>query len=77
MFLCGFNKAFLVRPNALFRHLRFLKEDLGTELTLLGMKEITIYKTDYPSVLNCFGIGSRWGDYLYYGLDEDPTQLLI
>ena len=41
------------------------------------MKEITIYKTDYPSVLNCFGIGSRWGDFLYYGLDEDPTQVLI
>lgn len=77
MFLCGFNKAYLVRPNALFRHLRFVKEDLGTKLSLLGIKEITIYKTDYPSVLNCFGIGSRWGDFLYYGLDEDPAQVLI
>lgn len=72
-----FNKAFLVRPNALFKHLQFVKEDLGTELTLLGMKEITIYKTDYPSVLNCFGIGSSWRDFLYYGLGEDPTQVLI
>jgi predicted O-methyltransferase YrrM len=77
MFLCGFNKAYLVRPNALFRHLQFVKEDLGNQLTSLGIKEVTIYKTDYPSVLNCFGIGSRWGDFLYYGLDEDPTQVLI
>jgi predicted O-methyltransferase YrrM len=77
MFLCGFNKAYLVRPNALFRHLRFVKENLGTQLTLLGIKEITIYKTDYPSVLNCFGIDSRWADFLYYGLDEDPGQVLI
>jgi hypothetical protein len=53
------------------------KKIWGTELTLLAMKEITIYKTDYPSVLNFFGIGSRWGDFLYYGLDEDPTQVLI
>jgi predicted O-methyltransferase YrrM len=77
MFLCGFNKAYLVRPNALFRHLQFVKEDLGPQLASVGVKEITIYKTDYPSVLNCFGIGSRWGDFLYYGLDEDPTQVLI
>jgi predicted O-methyltransferase YrrM len=77
MFLCGFNKAYLVRPNALFTYLRFVKEQLGNHLGVRGVKEITIYKTDYPGVLNCFGIGSRWGDFLYYGLDEDPTQVLI
>lgn len=77
MFLCGFNKAYLVRPNVLLTHLRFVKEQLGNQLGVRGVKEITIYKTDYPGVLNCFGIGSRWGDFLYYGLDEDPTQVLI
>jgi predicted O-methyltransferase YrrM len=77
MFLCGFNKAYLVRPNVLLTHLRFVKEQLGNQLGVRGVKEITIYKTDYPGVLNCFGIGSRWADFLYYGLDEDPTQVLI
>ena len=77
MFLCGFNKAYLVRPNALSTHLRFVKEQLGNQLGVRGLKEITIYKTDYPGMLNCFGIGWRMGDFLYYGLDEDPTQVLI
>jgi predicted O-methyltransferase YrrM len=77
MFLCGFNKTYLVRPNALAAHLGFVKEQLGEQLGTLGFKDLTIYKTDYPGVLNCFGMGSRWADYLYYGLDEDPTKITI
>jgi hypothetical protein len=77
MFLCGFYKAYLVRPNALLTHLGFVKDQLGNQLGVRGVREFTIYKTDYPGMLNCFGIRERWGDFLYYGLDEDPTQVLI
>jgi predicted O-methyltransferase YrrM len=77
MFLCGFNKSYLVRPNALSAHLGFVREQLGERLGTLGFKNLTIYKTDYPGVLNCFGMGSRWADFLYYGLDEDPTRIPI
>jgi predicted O-methyltransferase YrrM len=77
IFLCGLNKAYLVRPNALPAHLGFVREQLGKQLETLGFKNLTIYKTDYPGILNCFGIGPRWADYLYYGLDEDPMKIPI
>jgi predicted O-methyltransferase YrrM len=77
MFLCGFNKAYLVRPNSLFTHLTFVKDQLGRQLGDLGFRNFTIYKTDYPSAINCFGMSSRWGEYIYFGLDEDPTKIRI
>jgi predicted O-methyltransferase YrrM len=77
MFLCGFNKAYLVRPNALSAHLGFVKDKLGKQLETMGFKNLTIYKTDYPGVMNCFGMGLRWADYLYYGLDEDPSKIPV
>lgn len=77
MFLCGFNKAYLVRPRSLFDHLIFVKDQLGKQLSDLGFNDFTIYKTDYPRAVNCFGIAPRWADYIYYGLDEDPNRILI
>jgi hypothetical protein len=77
MFLCGFNKAYLVRPDSLFTHLTLVKDQLGKQLTDLGFNNFTIYKTDYPHPINCFGIKSRWEDYIYYGLDEDPKIIPI
>jgi predicted O-methyltransferase YrrM len=77
MFLCGFNKAYLVRPHSLLTHLTFVKDQLGEQLGDLGFNNFTIYKTDYPRALNSFGISSRWGDYIYYGLDEDPGKIFM
>jgi hypothetical protein len=77
MFLCGFNKAYLVRPESLFTHLTIVKKQLGKKLGDLGFNNFTIYKTDYPHPINCFGITSRWEDYIYFGLDEDPKKIPI
>jgi predicted O-methyltransferase YrrM len=77
MFLCGFNKAYLVRPSSLFPHLTFVKDQLGRELGDLGFNNFTIYKTDYPGAINCFGMHSRWDEYVYFGLDENPQRIVI
>jgi predicted O-methyltransferase YrrM len=76
MFLCGFNKVYLVRPIQLHRHLHAVRDKLGDWLAKLGLNDFTIYKTDLPGAVNCFGIGARWEKYVYYGLDEDPELIV-
>ena len=76
MFLCGFNKAYLVRPIQLHRHLQAVRDNLGACLAGLDLNDFTIYKTDLPGAINCFGIRERWEKYVYYGLDEDPERIV-
>jgi predicted O-methyltransferase YrrM len=76
MFLCGFNKVYLVRPIQLHRHLHAVRDKLGDALAKLGFNNFTIYKTDLPGAINCFGIAGRWEKYVYYGLDEKPELIV-
>jgi len=77
MFLCGFNKAYLVRPAQLERHLGYVRNELARDLNAAGVNDFTIYKTDSDAVINSFGIMEKWGDYTYHGLDEDPAVILM
>ncbi|HEY0790884.1 MAG TPA: class I SAM-dependent methyltransferase [Chthoniobacterales bacterium] len=74
--LCGFNKGYLVRPSAARACLEAIRHRLGAWLQALGFNNFTIFKTDVPGILNCFGIQQRWKDYVHYGLDEDPSQIV-
>jgi predicted O-methyltransferase YrrM len=76
MFLCGFNKAYLVRPTQLHRHLQAVRNKLGTGLATRGFNNFTIYKTDLPGAINCFGIREQWEKYVYFGLDENPSLIV-
>jgi predicted O-methyltransferase YrrM len=76
MFLCGFNKAYIVRARRHREFLRSIHANLGQGLTERGFSNFTIYKTDLPGACNSFGIGSRWQQYVYYGLDEDPGRII-
>jgi predicted O-methyltransferase YrrM len=76
LFLCGFNKGYLVRPSASRHYLEAVRYRVGEWLQALGFTDFTIFKTDVPGILNCFGIQQRWKDYVYYGLDEDPSQIV-
>lgn len=75
LFLCGYNKGYLARPGALPKYLQATREGLASAMTACGFNDFTIYKTDYPHVINAFGIRERWQDFVYYGLDEDPKTL--
>jgi predicted O-methyltransferase YrrM len=76
MFLCGFNKAYVARPEQLRRYLTFVRNELGEGLLQLGVKDFTIFKTDYPGTVNCFGMGRQWQQLMYYGLDEAPNEII-
>jgi predicted O-methyltransferase YrrM len=76
MFLCGFNKAYIARARRHREFLRSIHANLGPGLTERGFSNFTIYKTDLPGVCNSFGIGSRWQQYVYYGLDENPNRIV-
>jgi predicted O-methyltransferase YrrM len=76
MFLCGFNKAYIVRARHHQELLRLVYSKLGQGLAELGLSDFTIYKTDHPGACNSFGIGLRWQQYVYHGLDEDPTRIV-
>lgn len=76
LFLCGYYKGYLARPGALPKYLQAIREGLASAMTASGFSDFTIYKTDYPYVVNAFGVvGQRWQGFEYYGLDEDPKNL--
>jgi predicted O-methyltransferase YrrM len=75
LFLCGYNKGYLARPGAMPKYLQAIRERLGTAMNACGFSDFTIYKTDYPNVVNAFGINGRWKDFVYHGLDEDPQTI--
>jgi predicted O-methyltransferase YrrM len=76
MFLCGFNKAYIARARHNRQLLQSVHGNLGHGLSERGFSNFTIYKTDLPGACNSFGIGSRWQQYVYYGLDEDPNRII-
>jgi len=76
MFLCGFNKAYIARGPHHRELLQSLRTGLADWLDRCGFSDFTIFKTDFPGRCNSFGIGPRWQQYDYYGLDEDPTRII-
>jgi predicted O-methyltransferase YrrM len=77
LFLCGFNKAYLCRPTVKHSYLYYIKEALFSDMIARGLGSITVWKTNTPSELNCFGVGQRVLDLDYFGLETDPTAILI
>jgi hypothetical protein len=73
--LCGHNKGYLCRPTASHLYLGFIRSKLVKELGERNLKNITVFKTTQASDMNCFGIGARFKDLDYYGLDQDPSQI--
>jgi hypothetical protein len=58
------------------KYLEAIRQDLARAITTCGFTDFTIFKTDYPNVVNAFGVvKGRWGDFEYYGLDEDPKKI--
>jgi predicted O-methyltransferase YrrM len=77
LFLCGYNKGYLARPGAMQKYLQAIRHGLARGMTACGFNDFTIFKTDYPNTVNAFGVvKGRWKDFDYYGLDEDPKQIL-
>jgi len=77
MFLCGYNKCYLARPRATHSYLALIAHDLHRELTARGIVSLSVYKTTYPSDMNCFGVSFRFADRDYYGLDENPSRIVF
>jgi predicted O-methyltransferase YrrM len=75
LFFCGFCKGYLARPAALPMYLRAVREDLASAMKAGQISDTTIFKTDYPYIVNAFGIDERFKDFEYHGLDEDPKCL--
>ena len=77
MFLRGHNKCYLTRPKATHSYLAMIARDLHRELSARRVESFSVFKTPYPSDMNCFGVGFRFSDQDYYGLDEDPSVVVI
>jgi hypothetical protein len=73
--LVGHNKGYLCRPTASHLDRRFIRIRLVQALAERGFRDITAFKTTQASDMNCFGIGARFKDLDYYGLDQDPGQM--
>jgi predicted O-methyltransferase YrrM len=76
MFLCGFNKAYIARVRYHQKFLSLVRTGLADWLHARGFSDFTIFKTDLAGRCNSFGIGPRWQEYAYYGLDEDPARIV-
>jgi hypothetical protein len=58
------------------KYLQVIRQDLAREITSRGFTDFSIFKTDYPKVVNAFGVvRGRWSDSEYYGVDEDPEKI--
>ena len=76
MFLCGFNKGYICRARYEQKFLHLVRTGLADGLHSRGFSDFTIFKTDLAGPCNSFGIGPRWQEYTYYGLDEDPARIV-
>ena len=77
LFLCGFNKGYLCRPTAKRSYLCYLRDSLFADMAARGCGAVTVFKTNAPSELNCFGIGPRYLHFDCYGLDADQSAIVI
>jgi predicted O-methyltransferase YrrM len=67
LFLCGYGKGYLCRPQKQGDYIDFLKTNLVQELKERHLQNFTIYKTDDPKVFNCIGVGYRYFDQDLFG----------
>jgi predicted O-methyltransferase YrrM len=68
LFLCGYGKGYLCRPEKQHDYIEFLKANLVRELKDRQLQNFTVYKTDDPKVFNCIGVGYRYFDQDLFGL---------
>jgi len=77
MFLCGWNKAYLCRPQFGPSCRKFIMENLARDLHQRELHNFTITKTAAIDETSAFGICSRLRGQDYYGLDSNPANLPI
>ncbi|MEM1432604.1 MAG: class I SAM-dependent methyltransferase [Pseudomonadota bacterium] len=76
--LVGFNKGYFTRPLAARRYREYLRDRFYDEMTSSGYPRICIFKSTTPEDYNCFGFASAGaGEGGYFGLDSDPSEILI
>ena len=68
LFLTGFSKAFLARPEAAGTYLRFCRDELIVQIEKRGIR-LTLFETD-SCMESGFGIGHREGQLQYRGHDN-------
>lgn len=75
--LCGWNKAYLCRPQTAPFYRSFIIKQLAEEIHRRDYHNFTITKTAALEETSAFGISPRFRDYDYYGLDSSPEKLPI
>ena len=76
LFLCGFNKGYLIRPMAFPNYMNHVAGDLVSDLKKNGINKVTLCKTTYPEDMNCFGLVPSWNNREFRGLDLHKDLLL-
>lgn len=77
LFLCGFNKGYLVRPRACRMYLEYVRDDLQNDLRARDYgKKVTLLKKTSPDDMNCFGMTTYAGRDAV-GLFWSPDEILI
>jgi predicted O-methyltransferase YrrM len=74
IFACGQNKGYLARPTYARHYMQMIRSSLGAGLRERGFAEFTLFKTSPVDDFNCWGIGQRFRDRDYYGLDSNPDE---
>ena len=77
LFLCGHNKGYLCRPMAAPAYLKRIRAAFVSALAARGIRNVTVFRTTTASDMSCFGVGPRWKDYDYYGLDANPADVPV
>lgn len=75
LFLCGYKKAYLARPESVFHYLGYC-ERMADEMSTRGM-EVTLSKSTYASDLDCFSLVPRYNNWKIRGTDWDKDEVEI
>jgi hypothetical protein len=75
LILTGWNKAYLARPLFARQYLEMIRETLGSSLHQRNIHDFVICKTTTREETSCYGIGRRWQDRDYYGLDSNSDDI--
>lgn len=75
LFACGQNKGYLARPTYARHYMDMIRSSLAAGLHARGFTDFTLFKTSPVNDFNCWGIGQRFRDRDYYGLDSNPDEL--
>lgn len=76
MFLVGYNKAYLSRPGSVWCYRTLMKNGLAEYLRVRSVTDFLVCKTTPTEESACYGIGYRFVDRDYYGLDAAPDMML-